>query len=657
MIRHMRSALLFAALACMTAIRADSQIIDASSIGDSVDLSGDWHFRWGDDARWAQPDFDDSGWRTVSTLKSWSEQGIQRAPGFFWYRARVKLPGHHGPLSFFFGWSPVNYELYANGKLIGKHGSLPPHVENYRGMDRIFSMPESAMHGTDLTVAIRFWMWPIVVSGAGDIYGGISGPRGLVLGTPSTIEREYQTRQSNAFYAWLPRYSLGLLFLMLGVGLLVLYRFQSENSEYLWLALYSFAMAVDAVKAYFLYLVPMTEQAGNYWDTTLTNFAQVCLIEFAFRFLRRPMPRWMRFYQALVMCQSVLLVIFYAGWISAAATEAIVLIWNLPYYFVLPGVVLWQYRRGYKEAGLLVIPLFLIDLDDLLNYARWSLYHFGLRHTMSAFVPDLHVGPVPISVMAVAEMLFVLSVGALLLYRFQKTSREQARASAELAAARSIQEVMLPKEAHSAPAGFDIETVYLPAQEVGGDFFQFYGSDKDSILLVIGDVSGKGMNAAMLVSLILGLLRRIIKETREPARVLSELNQSLTAQMDGRFATCCCALLARDGTLRIANAGHLSPYCDGHEVEVPGGLPLGLSEDISYEEVRVDVRPGARLVFLSDGVVEARNRKSGELYGFDRTRIISLQPAERIADDAQRFGQEDDITVIGISAAPTPVLV
>jgi serine phosphatase RsbU (regulator of sigma subunit) len=127
--------------------------------------------------------------------------------------------------------------------------------------------------------------------------------------------------------------------------------------------------------------------------------------------------------------------------------------------------------------------------------------------------------------------------------------------------------------------------------------------------------------------------------------------------MDGRFATCCCALLARDGTLRIANAGHLSPYCDGHEVEVPGGLPLGLSEDISYEEVRVDVRPGARLVFLSDGVVEARNRKSGELYGFDRTRIISLQPAERIADDAQRFGQEDDITVIGISAAPTPVLV
>jgi phosphoserine phosphatase RsbU/P len=124
--------------------------------------------------------------------------------------------------------------------------------------------------------------------------------------------------------------------------------------------------------------------------------------------------------------------------------------------------------------------------------------------------------------------------------------------------------------------------------------------------------------------------------------------------MDGRFATCCCALIRRDGSVRIANAGHLSPYCDGKELETPGGLPLGLVPGVEYAEVRLSVKPGQRMVFLSDGVVEARS-KSGELYGFERTRTISIEPIKDIAATAQRFGQEDDITVVGIEAEPVLV--
>jgi phosphoserine phosphatase RsbU/P len=191
----------------------------------------------------------------------------------------------------------------------------------------------------------------------------------------------------------------------------------------------------------------------------------------------------------------------------------------------------------------------------------------------------------------------------------------------------------------------------IPAQQVGGDFFQLFPDRDGSLLVVIGDVSGKGVKAAMLVSLIVGLLQKTAGQTRQPIQVLLDLNCELVSHMQGRFATCCCALLSADGSMLIANAGHLSPYCDGREIDVPGGLPLGLSPDASYEQVRVDVEPGARLVFLSDGVVEARN-KSGELYGFERARIVSTQPASEIARTAQTFGQEDDITVLGIERQP-----
>jgi phosphoserine phosphatase RsbU/P len=107
------------------------------------------------------------------------------------------------------------------------------------------------------------------------------------------------------------------------------------------------------------------------------------------------------------------------------------------------------------------------------------------------------------------------------------------------------------------------------------------------------------------------------------------------------------------GHALVANAGHLSPYCNGIEVDVPAGLPLGITEEGSYEQVQFDFDEGARLVFLSDGVVEARS-KSGELFGFDRTRNVSVRPVQEIAREAQRFGQEDDITVIGIERKPVP---
>jgi serine phosphatase RsbU (regulator of sigma subunit) len=99
--------------------------------------------------------------------------------------------------------------------------------------------------------------------------------------------------------------------------------------------------------------------------------------------------------------------------------------------------------------------------------------------------------------------------------------------------------------------------------------------------------------------------------------------------------------------LVIANAGHLPPYLNSQEVALPGGLPLGVLPENSYEEVRLYLHPGDRILFMSDGVVEAR-QGSGELFGFDRVHNLSNQSAFYIADAAKEFGQEDDITVLSV---------
>jgi serine phosphatase RsbU (regulator of sigma subunit) len=102
-----------------------------------------------------------------------------------------------------------------------------------------------------------------------------------------------------------------------------------------------------------------------------------------------------------------------------------------------------------------------------------------------------------------------------------------------------------------------------------------------------------------------------------------------------------------DGWAVFANAGHLSPYRNGEELDCGASLPLGLTKDADYREARIRLFPGDKLTLLTDGVVEARN-SNGELFGFERTLAISGQSAQHIARTALAFGQDDDITVLTI---------
>ena len=229
-----------------------------------------------------------------------------------------------------------------------------------------------------------------------------------------------------------------------------------------------------------------------------------------------------------------------------------------------------------------------------------------------------------------------------------ETARERAAYAAELQAASTVQQLLLQSASQVTP-GFGVDSVYLPASEVGGDFFFVAPAPDGSITAVVGDVSGKGLTAAMRVAMILGALRR--ETSHDPGDILAGLNNVLIAQGQLGFTTACCVRVALSGEYTLANAGHLSPYLSGRELSTPPSLPLGLIPDQVYASVRGKLAPSERLVLLSDGVLEAR-APSGELYGFERLPGLTLQPARQIADIAQRFGQEDDITVLTLTLTP-----
>jgi serine phosphatase RsbU (regulator of sigma subunit) len=255
-----------------------------------------------------------------------------------------------------------------------------------------------------------------------------------------------------------------------------------------------------------------------------------------------------------------------------------------------------------------------------------------------------------------SSLAFVSGLLAVILYRFIRVSRDEQRAAGELEAARTVQQVLIPEELPAIP-GYTIASVYRPAQQVGGDFFQVLplpaGSPGEpAALIVLGDVSGKGLQAAMTVAVLVGALRTLAEFTQSPGELLSGLNRRLYGRSSG-FTTCIILRIACSGEVIAANAGHLQPYQAGRELELESGLPLGLIPDATYPEGEFTLAPGESLTLLTDGVVEATAVATRELFGFERTQAISRQAANAIAEAARAFGvgapQADDITVLTVA--------
>jgi len=232
--------------------------------------------------------------------------------------------------------------------------------------------------------------------------------------------------------------------------------------------------------------------------------------------------------------------------------------------------------------------------------------------------------------------------------RHGRAQMEKATLESEMTAAREVQRVMVPEDLPTI-TNYTIESVYRPASEVGGDFFQVVPLASGRTLVVIGDVSGKGLRAAMIVSMIVGTLRTVCGYTEEPAAILAELSRRLWGRVHEGFATCLALRLDEQGMLTISNAGHIPPYLDGAELQSQGSLPLGLDESAVYEQSFLHIEVGESIVLLTDGIAEAQD-SSRALFGFSRVESMlrAGATAKIIADAAQQHGQNDDITVLSI---------
>jgi sigma-B regulation protein RsbU (phosphoserine phosphatase) len=245
------------------------------------------------------------------------------------------------------------------------------------------------------------------------------------------------------------------------------------------------------------------------------------------------------------------------------------------------------------------------------------------------------------------------------LFREQRLARE--RMDREAQEARQIQEALFPKSSPLVP-GYRISGLSVPAGAVGGDWYDFIPLSQGRWGLVLADASGKGTAAALMMSAARGILRSLAENCSAPGEVLDCLNRLLLHDFPvGRFVTMLYAVLDPAARmLTIANAGHPWPLLANgsaaHVVSGANGLPLGFAQE-SFSQTQIELPPGWRVLFYSDGVSEAENNR-GEDYGSQRLQqLLNAEPdicAEGVIDDVRTFaanrGLQDDATVILVRA-------
>jgi serine phosphatase RsbU (regulator of sigma subunit)/predicted ester cyclase len=247
--------------------------------------------------------------------------------------------------------------------------------------------------------------------------------------------------------------------------------------------------------------------------------------------------------------------------------------------------------------------------------------------------------------------------------RLEQAMRERERIEQELRVARRIQQASLPEEVPQLE-GWQISPLYRPAREVGGDFYDFHPLSEGRLGLVVGDATGKGVPAALVMSTTCGMLQLAAQglDSSSPGEVLVRVNEALLARIPtNMFVTCFYAILdPNSGTLRYANAGHDPPHVrrsdDNAEELRARGMPLGLMPGMEYEEEVASLREGESVLFYSDGLVEAHDPE-GQMFGFPRLRALVAKHGEErslgeyLLEELYSFvgegwKQEDDITLL-----------
>ena len=254
----------------------------------------------------------------------------------------------------------------------------------------------------------------------------------------------------------------------------------------------------------------------------------------------------------------------------------------------------------------LVVPL--IYKDEVIGV-------LDLEHTRRGYFTEDHVR----TVSTLAAQVAIAIENAQL---YERIAREEQRLERDLAMAREVQHHLLPPTCPTLQNA-ELAARFNPAHAIGGDLYDFLDYTLPRACIVVGDVSGKGAPAALYAALVSGILRSQARDEPSPAEMLNAINRSLNhRRLDAQYLVLTCALWDDEKrVMRVANSGLPRPiYCHqghAHMLEA-AGLPLGMFEDVSYDEVTIHAKPGDVFVFFSDGIVDASNSKDEQ---FGRTRV------------------------------------
>jgi hypothetical protein len=604
-------------------------------------------WRAGDDPAWAAQNLDETGWQPFA---QWHPGPY---PVRIWLRCRAGLSALgsisdpeiqvdlHSP-----------YELYLNGSRIGAAGDLASGSYN---LDSIRSWPvraEQLATGPSL-LALRFLGFYRFRVGS-PMFRFFNSVPAIRAGDRAQLDliraATIHTRQSTDVWPLIYYSIIGVL----AMPMLALYLFDRSRTPLLLLAVACLCMAILRINEFLvasMFPLPIFVCALLFTANQGMIFTQYA---FFYSIGKGRVPAfawaivWLIALTGLPIYLAPLLGAYSPAWLISleeALAPAYILLQMV--FSLAPLHAFYPYRSLSKRMR----PVALLTIAWGLVYFVW----FAVQATATRpFGVPNYFAHWSVQILNVRGLVVACLLAALMgfLFREQRQiTEDRAMLAGEMQAASEIQRMLAPAVIETAP-GLRIEVAFHPMREVGGDFYLCRVLSGGRQRVMVGDVSGKGAAAAMAATLLLG--GAAARDSDSPAQLLDHLNRVLRESKVGGLATCLCADVAADGAVTVANAGHLPPYFKGEEMKIESGFPLGVSDNTEYLETRVDLAPGDALTLLSDGVVEARNA-AGELFGFERAARLSTEPAEKVAQTAQAFGQDDDITVLTLKFAGVPV--
>ncbi|HTJ29563.1 MAG TPA: PP2C family protein-serine/threonine phosphatase [Acidobacteriaceae bacterium] len=616
-----------------------------------VSLDSEWRFHPGDNSQWSDPAYDDSAWRLLRSDEPWSDQGYAGMSGYGWYRFTVHVPARSASsrdekLAVELAPIMTTYQLFFDGRMAGQVGSAPgATIPTANWNHAIFPLPETLSNEPrTVHVAIRVWHSPIWAS----YIGGGPWAGGNRLGSEAILRQQQRAHWDARRLLFVDLFCYAIAATIVGLTIFWLFLFRPREREYLWFALLLLAKAVDSALniSKELYAAPSVP-IFDLLDALCIAIAQAALLLFLSNVLRLGQQRLRIALLTLIALSPWLSVLYWPGWTSVPVSASLQILCLLPSSVWVLTVLATGAARRDETARLLLVPVFLVQGLWILNNILLALVQYGRLNDDFLLESPFILAPYRIHPSVLAELVFLLAMLIFLIRRFTAGRQREERFENELEAARQVQQLVLPAHVEAIP-GFALECIYYPADRVGGDFFQVLPAADGGLFIVAGDVAGKGLPAALIVSMLVGAIRAEAPHATSPNALLAALNRSLCGHSHGRFTTCLCLLISADGAVHAASAGHPAPYRNGVEVAIDPALPLGIVREWGCAETRLQLTPGEHLTLVSDGVLEAQSR-AGELFGFERTAAISHKGAAEIAETARSFGQNDDITVLTIT--------